>query len=153
MHLLPWIILVSMPAMLLAAPPAIYKSVDEKGHVTYSSEPPRDAVKIEEVQTRSSPAPDPGNARERTESMMNMANELERGRLEKEKLRAEDQREKQRLAQQKAQLEQQQKMLDDMERYNHGWIRGRYWPYPPIATPLPSIPTVPAGGRGISISR
>lgn len=153
MHRVPLIILVSIPAVLLAAPPVIYKSVDDKGHVTYSSDPPRDAVKVEEVQTHSSPAPDPGNAQDRTESMMEMANELERGRLEKEKLRAEDQREKQRLAQQKAQLEQQQKMLDEMERYNHGWVRGRYWPYPPVAGPLPSIPTVPVGGKGFSISR
>lgn len=137
------ILVFGLPALLVAAPPVIYKSVDEQGRVTYSSEPLQDAVKVEEVQTTPAPEQEAVNARERTKGMMEMANELERARLEKEKRRAEEQRERQRLAQQKAQLEQQQKLLEEMERYNHGWIRGRYWPYPPVVRPLPSVPRPP----------
>jgi len=146
-----WTILLSLPA-LLAAAPTIYKSVDEKGRVTYSSEPIQDAVQVEEVKTQPSPSNDTENAVDRTKSMMDMARELEEGRLEKEKLRADEKREQQRIARENEQFERQKQLLDEMERYNQGWVRGRYWPYPPVATPLPSVPIVPApsGGKGFS---
>ena len=146
-----WTILLSLPA-LLAAAPTIYKSVDEKGRVTYSSEPIKDAVQVEEVKTQPSPSSDTENAVDRTKSMMDMARELEEGRLEKEKLRADEKREQQRIARENEQFERQKQLLDEMERYNQGWVRGRYWPYPPVATPLPSVPIVPApsGGKGFS---
>jgi hypothetical protein len=145
-----WILLGFSP--LLVAAPAIYKSVDEQGHVTYSSEPPKDAVQVEEVKTAPAPKVEDGNAQDRARSMMDMANELEQGRLEQEKLRAEEKREQQRLAREQEQIEQQQKLLDEMERYNNGWVRGNYWPYPPVARPLPSLPVLPntGGGKGFS---
>jgi hypothetical protein len=146
-----WSVFLGIPAVVAAAP-TIYKSVDEKGRVTYSSEPTQDAVQVEEVKTSPAPPEEAGNAADRTRSMMDMARELEEGRLEKEKLRADEKREQQRIARENEQFERQKKLLDEMERYNQGWVRGRYWPYPPVATPLPSVPIVPApsGGKGFS---
>jgi hypothetical protein len=144
LRLFPVILTLVLSTVVLAEPPVIYKSVDEQGRVTYSSEPVQDAVKVEEVQT--APAPpvqETDNARDRTESMMDMANELEQGRLEKEKLRTEQQLQQQRLAQQQAQLEQQQKLLEEMQQYNNGWAGGIYWPYPPAGQPFPRPPMKP----------
>lgn len=148
MRLFPVILTLVLSALALAESPVIYKSVDEQGRVTYSSEPVQGAVKVEEVQT--TPAPpvqETDNARDRTESMMDMANELEQGRLQKEKLRTEQQLQQQRLAQQQAQLEQQQKLLEEMQQYNNGWAGGVYWPYPPAGKPFPRPPHKPRPPR------
>jgi hypothetical protein len=126
-----------MPALLLASQPPIYKSTDERGRVTYSSDPPADAVDVERVEVEQSSPSANENAGERTQQMMDVANQFAQERLEQERIREKRRAEERQLAREMEQFRRQQALLDQVGRsYN----RGYFWPYRPIHVPHPGHP-------------
>jgi hypothetical protein len=132
------ILLLGMPAILLASQPPIYKSTDERGRVTYSTEPAQDAVEVERIQVEAPPPDAAEHSGDRTQQMMDVARDFEESRLEIEKLREERRAREKQLALEMEQFKRQQALLDQVgRRYNYGV----FWPYRPI--PIPPRPEHP----------
>ena len=143
------------PAMLLASESPIYKSTDERGRVTYSSEPPANAVDVERLNVEPAPPGSSENMGDRTQRMMDMAKELEQSRLEKEKLREERLAAERQAAREEEQFQRQKDLIDQL---GNSYNRGYFWPYRPIHVPRPEqpiakpLPSKPGGGHsGISL--
>lgn len=136
-----------MPSLPLAETAPIYKSVDKQGRITYSSEPPSDAVDVEQLEITDSVSESTAEGRStRTQEMMEFARELEESRLAIEGIREKERAEKQRLAREEAELQRQQDLLDQIGRsYN----RGYWWPYQPVIPPIhpPAKPPGQGGGQ------
>jgi hypothetical protein len=143
------------PALLLASESPIYKSTDERGRVTYSSEPPINAVDVERLNIEPAPPGAAENSGDRTQRMMDVAKELEQSRLEKEKLREERLAAERQAAREEEQFQRQQDLIDQL---GNSYNRGYFWPYRPIHIPRPEhpiekpLPSRPgAGHSGISL--
>jgi hypothetical protein len=136
-----------IPAWLIADPAPIFKSVDEHGRVTYSSEPPVEAVAVEQLDISNSVAEtDAQGSNTRTRQMMEFARELEESRLAIEEVREKERAERQRLAREEDEFQRQQDLLDQIGRsYN----RGYWWPYRPVIPPVhrPGKPPGHGGGQ------
>jgi len=143
----------------------VYKSVDEAGHVTYSLQPPKDAIEIEDVQIE--PGPSAGaaeKARERAKDMGQMVDvhyqQLMERREQEEQARKEarEAAERERIAREAA--ARQRRIEESLaqianERYYFGpspydWR----WHYPPYRPMYPSYPPrrpprhpIPPGSR------
>ncbi len=135
-----------LPAWLGADSAPIYKSVDEHGRVTYSSEPPGDAVDVEQLEITDSVSESAAKGSStRTQEMMEFARELEQSRLAIEEVRDKERAERQRLAREEAEFQRQQDLLDQIGRsYN----RGYWWPYRPVIPPIHHPGKPPGQGPG-----
>jgi len=67
----------------------VYKSVDERGVVTFSDSPPEDSTLVEAVEIDVPPAPDGAQAQQRLEDMRETTDRMVADRMAREKHRAE----------------------------------------------------------------
>ncbi len=138
----------------LAGEERIYKSIDDEGRVTYSSEPVQDAVQSHQLE----PAPAPADhaiedSRVQAQSLRERADEVYRALMEqREQRRAEAER----LRREKEKREQERRRQELLERLSRPvpayappgyWYGGRYWhgnrpwrPRPPAHRPSPPSP-------------
>lgn len=125
---------------VIAAP--VYKSTDAEGNVTYSSEPPPEAEKVQEVAVPKSPPSDAGSDESSIDEIKQKADALGRENAVREK----------EIQQQKVKQQQQQKpvkiVVEEPPVYTHRpVIENKPKPKPPISgggmaspkpVPLPS---------------
>lgn len=144
--------LFALPIAALAAG-VVYKSVDETGHVTYSTEPPRDAVETEAMHVP------PGPSAETTEMAIERAREMEQkadARFEamakRRQEEAQARRDEERLRLDGEAAERHRKLDDSSERLDRERVyfpvyppywRGIYRPHPPVHLPHPPKPARP----------
>lgn len=118
------IVVAAMLPLLVVAETPVYRSVDKEGNVVYSTRPPPDAVKSEQVGIP--PAPPEAEVRRAEEEASKRKEQLER--LEQER--------RQRAAEAR---EREQRELESMPApTTRNW-----WPIPAIVTqPPPGLPPV-----------
>lgn len=131
----------------------VYKSVDESGHVTYSTAPPEDAVEAEAVQIP------PGPSAKATEQAIERAKEMEQkadaqfeALTKHRQQEAQARRDAERLRLERESAERQRHYDQSAERlardrvyfpiYPPYW-GGIYPPHPPIQLPHPPKPSHP----------
>ena len=115
----------------------VYKSVDEAGNVTYSSEPPEDSVKVDNVEVAPGPSEESvKKAQEAHEKTKQTANAIDKENKELEAKRAHERKE--------AEAEEAKKHeVTETEVYRHQNTIGGHpiivppRPVPPIAPPPP----------------
>ena len=124
------------PSILVAD--TIYKSVDEKGNVTYSTTPTQDNAKSTEVEIAPPPSEEQVRAaQQRHDRNKEAAEILDENRKKREALSAEENRLKR---EQQKQLQQQQQAEKNNENQNNSYpfpLRrpGRPVIHPPVAVP------------------
>lgn len=106
----------------------IFRSVDERGNVTYSEEPLEDAARVQTVPIEPPPSGEQVEAAFRQQELdRKLLEQMEQSRLAREKWRAEQEKERRQRELDEAQLRHLQQMQDNRYDYN-----GRYlWPYFP----------------------
>lgn len=131
---------------------AIYKSVDEAGNVTYSSQPPAGAAKVEEVQVPAGPSEEAiQESLKRTKDMEKEADARYEAMMERRRQDAEAQKKKQEEAQaaeKQRQLEEAAKESASEPDYYYVWPDWRrprppYPPHPPVPPHPPGPPHPP----------
>lgn len=125
-----------LPATVAVVAGSIYKSVDEEGRITYSSQPPGEAAKTEAMRVPPSPSAEATDeAVKRIEETEKEMDAQFKSLMERRQQKAEERkeaRERKRLEQEAA--EQQRRYAEALRRnsvyyppYRGHWL----WPYPP----------------------
>ena len=132
------ILLLTLSPATLAAD-TIYKSVDENGHVTYSTTPPKDSEKSKSVDITPPPSDERIKAAEdRKKRNQEAADILDENRNKRDEITAEENRLKR---ENQKQLQQQQQAEKNNENTGYGYPyyqrrpAGRPVVRPPVATP------------------
>ena len=122
-------LMMALAAPLSAAEP-VYKSVDSKGRVTYSSTPLEDAVTVEDVEIF--PAPGEERVRETEERLgetREIAKQLEEARKQRESLREEARRREQPVPEPRVSEREPERYPYYVYPY---WGRRPYYPHRPV---------------------
>lgn len=148
----PLVAVVLMIASGAAQADAIYKHVDEKGNVTYSSSPPKGSGKVKKLEVPDKPSASEVDAARRQleeEKRQLEAFDVERRRQEAERAKAEEERAaRERTA---SQATPAAVVADDVPVYYPTWgyrpplrpVNPWPLPEPPAATPPPVSPSPP----------
>jgi len=135
--------LAALPPIGAAGADTLYKSIDETGQVTYSSQPPKDAVEVEALQVVPGPSADEvENAAERAQRVERAVDDryqaLMERREQEEQLRkeAEEAEESARIARETAERLQRIEESQSLEPgvalpYYPGYPYNGWRPYPP----------------------
>jgi len=136
---------------------AVYKSVDKAGRVTYSSEPPKDAVKVEGVRFPREPSEqDRKAAREHARAVEQKTDARYQTLKERSRRAAQARKEAQRTAERerlaREEAERQQRIDETLDwlanerAYDRGYPHNRLWPYwpprPVYPSPHPPHPSI-----------
>jgi hypothetical protein len=130
---------------------AVYRSVDEAGHVTYSSQPPKDAVEVETVPVA------PGPSAEATQEARDQVREMEKrtdaqfeSLMDRRRQDASARREAREAAERERAAREaadRQRRMDEAPVYFRPYYpldwRWRYPPHPPVHPPRPPKPDHP----------
>lgn len=148
-----FLVAVLLPPVLALAGSTVYKSVDEAGHVTFSTEPPEDAVRTETVHVP------PGPSAQATEQAVERARELEKrsdaqfeALTRRRQQKAQARRDAERLRLDREAAERKRRIDEAAENrvrqpsyypaYPLYWGRP-YPPRPPVNLPYPPKPARP----------
>ncbi len=130
--------LLLLPTSIIAAE-TIYKSIDESGNISYSTQPPKNGQQTTPVEIAPPPSEDRIKAAQQRQSQNQItADLLDENRKKRDKINAENnrvKREKQILLQQQKQAETN----NDNHDYGYPYIPGRYpgqYPNRPIHRPI-----------------
>lgn len=106
----------------------VFRSVDDQGNVTYSAEPPEDAANVQPVPIEPSPTGEEIEAAARQgQRDWEMSEKMQQSRLERERLRAEQEKEQRQRVLDEAQLQRLQQYDDGYGDYGSGYV----WPLYP----------------------
>jgi hypothetical protein len=138
-----WLLAAAALVFLPLASPAeetLYKSIDAAGNVTYSDEPPINAVRVEDVQVQQGPPPEAAQeADERLERMTEEADARYDALMEQRRQQAEVRQ--QAAATRQRELERQRVEEDDTD--DDATVIYTWPPWPPHYHPHPHPPRPP----------
>jgi len=124
------------PSILVAD--TIYKSVDDKGNITYSTTPPQDNATSTEVEIAPPPSEEQIRAaQQRHDRNKEAAEILDENRKKREEQIAEENRLKR---EQQKQLQQKKQAEKNNENQNYGYPYPRRLPARPIINPPVAVP-------------